>query len=275
MLISKNIQIEFANLTIKAIDAIHDIREGVRSASLNLYSRYGVQIQTPMVYGDDKVVVEVKIPEEIVNTFAIGPHLKGVATYLLKQCNGRYDNYKSVMNSLGYTSNNWHCVSANSAYGFLRNTNDIFTFVGHGLETTSGQGMATICFQNSSGGYNGYITTNGAIVNGSNDYAIDDLDKNALSLERFVLYLGCKTGQTYTVGETSYNLVQSTYDKGAHFVLGTLETITVSEAYSFLDTFLNNCSTKSVYDSISSILGDDPLFDAYYMGDSRQFIAVE
>ena len=33
---------------------------------MNLYSRYGVQIQTPMVYGDDKVVVEVKIPEEIV-----------------------------------------------------------------------------------------------------------------------------------------------------------------------------------------------------------------
>lgn len=70
-------------------------------------------------------------------------------------------------------------------------------------------------------------------------------------------------------------MVQSTYDKGAHFVLGTLETITVSEAYNFLDTFLNNCPTKSIYDSISSILGDDPLFDAYYMGDSRQFIAVE
>ena len=56
MLISKNIQIEFADSTIKAIDAVYDIREGVRSASLNLYSRYGVQIQTPMVYGDDKVV---------------------------------------------------------------------------------------------------------------------------------------------------------------------------------------------------------------------------
>ena len=93
MLISKNIQIEFADSTIKSIDAIHDIREGVRSASLNLYSRYGVQIQTPMVYGDDKVVVEVKIPKEIVDTFAIGPHLKGVAAYLLKQCNGRYDDY--------------------------------------------------------------------------------------------------------------------------------------------------------------------------------------
>ncbi|WP_281666410.1 hypothetical protein [Gemella morbillorum] len=102
MLISKNIQIEFADSTIKAIDAIYDIREGVRSVSLNLYSRYGVQIQTPMVYGDDKVV-EVKIPEKIVDTFAIGPHLKGVATYLLKQCNGRYDNYLVGKRLLSYT----------------------------------------------------------------------------------------------------------------------------------------------------------------------------
>ena len=90
MLVSKNIQIEFADSSMKAIDAIYDIREGVRSASLNLYSRYDVQIQTPMLYGEDKVVVEIKIPEDRVETFAIGPHLKGVANYLLKSCNGRY-----------------------------------------------------------------------------------------------------------------------------------------------------------------------------------------
>ena len=53
MLVSKNIQIEFADSSMKAIDAIHDIREGVRRASLNLYSRYDVQIQTPMLYGED------------------------------------------------------------------------------------------------------------------------------------------------------------------------------------------------------------------------------
>ena len=64
MLVSKNIQIEFADSSMKAIDAIYDIREGVRSASLNLYSRYDVQIQTPMLYGEDKVVVEIKIPED-------------------------------------------------------------------------------------------------------------------------------------------------------------------------------------------------------------------
>lgn len=103
MLVSKNIQIEFADSSMRAIDAIHDIREGVRSASLNLYSRYDVQIQTPMLYGEDKVVVEIKIPEEIVNTFSIGPHLKGVANYLLKGCNGRYNQYLVGKRLLVYT----------------------------------------------------------------------------------------------------------------------------------------------------------------------------
>ena len=103
MLVSKNIQIEFADSSMRAIDAIHDIREGVRSASLNLYSRYDVQIQTPMLYGEDKVVVEIKIPEEIVNTFSIGPHLKGVANYLLKSCNGRYNQYLVGKRLLVYT----------------------------------------------------------------------------------------------------------------------------------------------------------------------------
>ena len=90
MLISKNIQIEFANSSMKAFDAIHDIREEV-------------QIQTPMIYGEDKVVVEMKIPEEIADQFSIGPHLKGVASYLLKRCNGRYDQYVVGKRLLVYT----------------------------------------------------------------------------------------------------------------------------------------------------------------------------
>lgn len=103
MLISKNVQIEFADSSMRAIDAIHDIRAGVQSASLNLFSRHDVQIQTPMLYGDDKVVVEMKIPEEIADTFSIGPHLKGVANYLLKNCNGRYDKYIVGKRLLVYT----------------------------------------------------------------------------------------------------------------------------------------------------------------------------
>lgn len=103
MLISKSVQIEFADSSMRAIDAIHDIRAGVQSASLNLFSRHDVQIQTPMLYGDDKVVVEMKIPEEIADTFSIGPHLKGVANYLLKNCNGRYDKYVVGKRLLVYT----------------------------------------------------------------------------------------------------------------------------------------------------------------------------
>lgn len=56
-----------------------------------------------MLYGEDKVVVEIKIPEEIVETFSIGPHLKGVATYLLKNCNGRYYQYLVGKRLLMYT----------------------------------------------------------------------------------------------------------------------------------------------------------------------------
>lgn len=102
-MVSKNVQIEFADPEMKAVDAIQDIRAGVRSASLNLYARYGVRIQTPMLYGRDKVVVEIKLPEEIAGKFSFGPHLKGVATYLLKSCNGRYDRYVVGKRLLVYT----------------------------------------------------------------------------------------------------------------------------------------------------------------------------
>lgn len=103
MLISKNIQIEFANPSMKAINAIHDIREGVKSASLNLYSRYDVQIQTPMLYGENKVVVEIKIPADKVGNFSLGPHLKGISSYLLKNCNGRYNKFVVGNRLLVYT----------------------------------------------------------------------------------------------------------------------------------------------------------------------------
>lgn len=191
----------------------------------------------------------------------------------------QYNNYKETMNLLGYTSNKWHCISAGYAYDYLRNTNDVFTFIGHGA-AISGQSCATIGFQNSSGNYNGCITANSTILEGlSIDnhtiYSIDALSKNALALERCVLYLGCETGVSYVTGGISYNLVDSTYNKGAHFVLGTLEEISVDEANYFLNIFLYNCLTKSVYESISSITDDNPLFETYYIGDTAQFLCIE
>lgn len=102
MLVSKMVQIEFADSRIRAVDAIQDIRRAAESASLNLFSRYDVQLQMPMVINDNKVIVEIKVPEEIVGTFAVGNHLRGIASYLLKRCNGRYDQYVFGKRLLNY-----------------------------------------------------------------------------------------------------------------------------------------------------------------------------
>ena len=103
MLMSKTVQIDFADPRIRAIDAIQDIRKAAEFAGLNLYSRYNVQLQYPMPTADGKVVVEVKIPEEILKSFAIGNHLRGISSYLLKRCNGKYDQYLVGNRLLNYT----------------------------------------------------------------------------------------------------------------------------------------------------------------------------
>ncbi|WP_026666809.1 hypothetical protein [Butyrivibrio sp. AE2005] len=94
-MVTKKIQLEFANNSVKAIDHIQDIRKAAEYAGLNLFSRYDVQLQYPMPTSDDKVFVEIYIPEKIVDTFAVGNHLRGISSYLLDE--KRYgDRYKKV-----------------------------------------------------------------------------------------------------------------------------------------------------------------------------------
>ena len=76
-MVTKTIQLEFADPNVRAIDYIQDIRKAAESAGLNLFFRYDVQLQYPMPTVDDRVVVEIKIPEEIAETFAVGNHLRG------------------------------------------------------------------------------------------------------------------------------------------------------------------------------------------------------
>ncbi len=94
-MVTKRIQLEFADTTVKAIDHIQDIRKAAESAGLNLLSRYDVQLQYPKPTADDKVVVEIYIPEEIVDTFAVGNHLRGISSYLLdeRKYGDRYKKY--------------------------------------------------------------------------------------------------------------------------------------------------------------------------------------
>lgn len=101
-MVNKKVQIEFADQRIKAIDEIYDIRKAVESASLNLYSRYGIQLQWPMPF-DDRVILEVRIPEEMADNFAFGNRLRGISAYLLDKCGGKYDQYRVGKRLLTYT----------------------------------------------------------------------------------------------------------------------------------------------------------------------------
>ena len=101
-MVTKIIQLEFADPSVRAIDYIQDIRKAAENAGLNLFSRYDVQLQYPMPTADDKVVVEIKIPDEIVGNFAVGNHLRGISNYLLNRCGNRYQNFLVGKRLLNY-----------------------------------------------------------------------------------------------------------------------------------------------------------------------------
>lgn len=92
MLITKTVKIEFANSEWHAVDSIQDLRKAAQSASLNLFSKYDVRLEAPRIIDDSQVVMDVRIPEGIVDTFSIGNHLRGVAAFMVKYCDGRYRN---------------------------------------------------------------------------------------------------------------------------------------------------------------------------------------
>ncbi len=103
MLVSKIVRIEFADPRIRAVDALRDLRDAAKFISLNLYSRYDVQLQTPMVSDSNMVTLEIKIPEQIVHSFAIGNHLRGMSMFLLKKCSTHYEQYLVGKRLLTYT----------------------------------------------------------------------------------------------------------------------------------------------------------------------------
>lgn len=103
MFITKYIKIEFANPNIKAIDTLQDILQAIKHAAINLKSRYDVTIEKVRVYSEDNVIIEMSIPTSICENYSIGRHLKGISNYLLKQCNGKYDEYVVGKRLLFYT----------------------------------------------------------------------------------------------------------------------------------------------------------------------------
>lgn len=190
---------------------------------------------------------------------------------------GRIEEHQTAMTNMGYTNNNWHCQTATWAYGALQNTVDVFTFIGHGGKTLDEVPCAAIVFQTDSGDSNGVIYANRAISDDESGRFIDDLSDNALALSRCVLYLGCSTGTPYTAANgVTYNLVDSTFNKGAHFVLGFEEEVMPAHSYLFLDYFLflseDGYSIQEILDEYSL---DDYAVNIHFKGDKKQCINID
>ncbi len=145
---------------------------------------------------------------------------------------------KTNMNGIGYTTYNLKNYGASTAHYYMQ-TDNVWVFFGHGLYTVSGNPMASVVFKDANGDYAGYLTASTAIFNGSSDRAISSFSSNALAPERCVLYIGCGTGVTYN----GYNLVTSTFNKGAHFALGTKEKVSTGDGEKWLKNFFNKAGS--------------------------------
>ncbi len=102
-MVTKKIQLDFANRKANILDCIKDIRDAARYVGLNLYSKYDVQLQYPMPTSDGRVVVEIIIPDDIIDNFMVSKHLKGISLYLLRINPDKYKAYKIGNRLLNYT----------------------------------------------------------------------------------------------------------------------------------------------------------------------------
>ena len=92
-MITKKVMIEFANPRIKVKDHLSDINKAIDHAKFNLYCRHHIRLNLLTISQIDKVVIEMEIPEEAIENFSIGNHLRGISKYLLKEYGNYYKNF--------------------------------------------------------------------------------------------------------------------------------------------------------------------------------------
>ena len=149
--------------------------------------------------------------------------------------------FKTVFSTaLGYTANASTNSTASYAFSTLAGEDQqIFVFRGHG-----DAGIISFYKEGSiaTGGIYADVALSGSYQSGSDKKYISSLNNNALHSLRCVLCLGCSTGDDIVVTPQgpSYNTVDALYQKGAHFVLGTTETITNTQGNSWLEYWLDN-----------------------------------
>lgn len=187
-----------------------------------------------------------------------------------------------VLNNDGY--NAYSNVNSNAKYAFnCLQEDEMFVYHGHGLP-------GGIIFSRDNDVATGAIVSYEMVTNYSKKYLIGSLSTNSLASLRCVLYIGCSTGVDFVSGSQTSNLVRKTYDKGAHFVLGTTEKIYTTTGNKWLDPFLkavnggsnisNACATANAaleWNKVPDGKGGEKSvygLPSYFVGDSMQFLNI-
>lgn len=187
--------------------------------------------------------------------------------------------FENYFDSLGYNAN--YAVNTTVADALTRlKSRDIFVYSGHGdravlVFETTGRTITGKIFAH----YDSYLH------NKTYPYSVCHISENPpsnlLARERCVLYLACNTGVSTADG---YNLVDSTYEEGAHYVLGTTQETDVDSDDIWLANFLaalNNGKNISAAKTDANeayrdylenhyrVVQDYPLYDR---GDDSQYL---
>ena len=159
--------------------------------------------------------------------------------------------YASVLYDKGYEANTRRNNSAQTAYDTM-GQDEIFIVVSHA-------NAGGIQFYNAEGGSNGAILANEKVNDpdiwfGSNCLYIDKMEADQLTRMRCVLYIGCNTGTTYTYTSggayrPTFNLVDSTFNQGAHYVLGFVAKVEIDSANEWLGHFIDSINIGNSIDN--------------------------
>lgn len=170
---------------------------------------------------------------------------------------GAISTFHSKLGGIGYNTYDFVNATASTAYTYMQN-DSIFVTRGHGAPSA-------VYFFDSSGNPEGRIIADTSYGD-STDKAINSLSTNALAKLKCVLYIGCSPGRS----RGSYNLVKSTYNKGAHFALGPTQPVYTKDATSWTKYFLNKAydggTIRQCIDNANYY--EDDLGLLYYFGDT-------
>lgn len=153
----------------------------------------------------------------------------GLGTY---NSMGASEEFCSKLSKIGYNTYSYKNQKASLAASLMKNSS-IWCFRGHGR-------AGGIGFYDSNQNDIGKIV---AVNEGnSNHQIVSSFSNNLLAKAKCIMYIGCETGLDTKTGD---NLVDETYHKGAHCVIGTKKTISTDGATEWTEWFCNWATTGS------------------------------